>query len=104
MPRPTTAQLAYGTATVVLSTLAMLLLSEPRSGTGLAVVACAGLALGLLVAMTVPAPRVKVVPSARPAPQTRHRRPGSEHVTGRGEHAGPATRTGEHAAAGSRRR
>jgi len=36
MPRPTSAQLAYGSATVVLSTLAMLLLSETRSGLGVA--------------------------------------------------------------------
>ncbi|WP_431044178.1 hypothetical protein ACQUSR_21285 [Streptomyces sp. P1-3] len=54
MPRPTRAQFAYGSATVVLSTLAMLLLSQSRSGLGVAVVAVAGLALGLLVAVTAP--------------------------------------------------
>ncbi|RNG17631.1 hypothetical protein [Streptomyces botrytidirepellens] len=54
MPRPTSAQLAYGSATVVLSTLAMLLLSETRSGLGVGLVTVAGLALGLLVALTVP--------------------------------------------------
>ncbi|WKX70592.1 hypothetical protein [Streptomyces sp. XD-27] len=56
MPRPTRAQFAYGSATVILSTLAMLLLSQSRSGLGVAVVAVAALALGLLVAVTAPLP------------------------------------------------
>lgn len=54
MPRPTPAQLAYGSVTVICSTLAMLLLSGAPSGPGVAVIAVAGLALGLLVALTVP--------------------------------------------------
>ncbi|MFI7098458.1 hypothetical protein ACIBK8_03735 [Streptomyces sp. NPDC050161] len=58
MPRPTAAQLAYGSATVFLSTLAMLLLSQTRTGIGVAVIAVAGLGLGLLVAMTVPMPGI----------------------------------------------
>ncbi|MGX1757613.1 hypothetical protein ACWIG5_12015 [Streptomyces lydicus] len=58
MPRPTPAQLAYGSATVFLSTLAMLLLSQTQTGIGVAVIAIAGLGLGLLVAMTVPMPGV----------------------------------------------
>lgn len=53
MPRPTAAQLVYGSATVVLSALAMLLLFQTRSGIGTVVIACTGLALGLLVALTV---------------------------------------------------
>ncbi|MGW5848371.1 hypothetical protein ACWFQ8_10550 [Streptomyces sp. NPDC055254] len=57
MPRPTAAQLAYGSATVVVSTIAMLLLSRTSTGWGVAVVSAAALALGLLVAVTVPAPR-----------------------------------------------
>ncbi|WP_055495096.1 hypothetical protein [Streptomyces sp. TP-A0356] len=57
MPRPNAAQLAYGSCTVILSTLAMLLLSQTSSGLGIAVIALAALALGLLVAMTVPAPK-----------------------------------------------
>ncbi|MFJ3229469.1 hypothetical protein [Streptomyces sp. NPDC086787] len=57
MPRPTAAQLAYGSCTVIFSTLAMLLLSQTSSGVGIAVIALAALALGLLVAMTVPLPR-----------------------------------------------
>ncbi|CBG72669.1 putative membrane protein [Streptomyces scabiei 87.22] len=57
MPRPTTAQLAYGSCTVILSTLAMLLLSQTSSGVGIAVIALAALALGLLVSLTVPTPK-----------------------------------------------
>ncbi|MEU6806987.1 hypothetical protein [Streptomyces neyagawaensis] len=57
MPRPTTAQLAYGSCTVILSTLAMLLLSQTSSGVGIAVIALSALALGLLVSLTVPLPK-----------------------------------------------
>lgn len=55
MPRPTAAQFTYGALTVVISTLAMLLLSQTRSGTGIVVVAVAALALGLLVSVTAAA-------------------------------------------------
>jgi hypothetical protein len=66
MPRPTAAQLAYGSATVVCSTLAMLLLSGTSTGIGVAGIGLAALALGLLVAMTVPAPgRTKAARAAR---------------------------------------
>lgn len=88
MPRPTATQLVYGSATVFLSTLAMLLLSQTQTGIGVAVIAIAGLGLGLLVAMTAPIPGVsrvvrrhvgrtkaaaapaplKAVPTAAPAP------------------------------------
>ncbi|MFF7729606.1 hypothetical protein [Streptomyces sp. NPDC008001] len=57
MPRPTPAQITYGSATIVFSTLAMLLLSQTRSGIGIAVIAVAALALGLFVAVAFPAPR-----------------------------------------------
>lgn len=68
MPRPTAAQLAYGSCTVIFSTLAMLLLSQTSSGVGIAVIAVAALLLGLLVAMTVPTPRrSRVVAVRRPA-------------------------------------
>ncbi|MCX5382183.1 hypothetical protein [Streptomyces sp. NBC_00083] len=56
MPRPTAAQLSYGSATVVFSTVAMLLLSRTESGVGVAVIVLAALLLGLLVAVTVPMP------------------------------------------------
>ncbi|MFE6351750.1 hypothetical protein ACFVOO_02895 [Streptomyces rochei] len=67
MPRPTAAQFAYGTCTVILSTLAMLLLSQTSSGPGVAVIAVASLALGLLVAVTVHRPRNTRTVTAVPA-------------------------------------
>ncbi|MDH6518753.1 hydrogenase/urease accessory protein HupE [Streptomyces sp. SAI-208] len=71
MPRPTAAQIAYGSITVIFSTLAMLLLSQTSSAVGTAVIAVSALALGLLVAMTVPQPKPRVVavnrPTERPA-------------------------------------
>ncbi|MFJ5263549.1 hypothetical protein ACIQAC_24110 [Streptomyces sp. NPDC088387] len=76
MPRPTAAQLAYGSCTVILSTLAMLLLSQTSSAVGIAVVAVTALALGLLVALTAPMkktprriPSTTVAQHAPPAPQ-----------------------------------
>ncbi|MBV7698922.1 hypothetical protein [Streptomyces sp. TRM70350] len=66
MPRPTAAQLAYGSCTVIFSTLAMLLLSQTSSGAGIAVIAVAALLLGLLVAMTVPMPKRTPAPAPRP--------------------------------------
>ncbi|GAA2479393.1 hypothetical protein [Streptomyces gobitricini] len=59
MPRPTAAQLAYGSATVVFATVAMLLLSRTTTGWGVALIGVAALALGLLVAMTLPAPATR---------------------------------------------
>ncbi|MDN3022538.1 hypothetical protein [Streptomyces sp. S.PB5] len=70
MPRPTAAQLAYGSFTVIFSTLAMLLLSQTSSGLGIAVIAVCALALGLLVAMTVPLPKSRVVAVRKPADET----------------------------------
>ncbi|MDT0377875.1 hypothetical protein RM572_03690 [Streptomyces sp. DSM 42041] len=64
MPRPTAAQFAYGALTVVLATLAMLLLSQTRSGTGIVVIAVAALSLGLLVSCTAAAR----TPSGRSVP------------------------------------
>lgn len=54
MPRPTPVQLVYGSATVVCSALAMLVLSRVQSGPGLVLIAVAALAAGVLVAMTAP--------------------------------------------------
>ncbi len=64
MPRPTAAQFSYGSVTVVFSTLAMLLMSRTGSGIAVAVIGTAALALGLLVAVTVPLPKS---PKATPA-------------------------------------
>ncbi|MFH9067890.1 hypothetical protein [Streptomyces alboflavus] len=63
MPRPTVAQLTYGSATVICSALAMLLLSQASSVPGVAVITFAALGLGLLVAWTVPLPK----PAPEPA-------------------------------------
>ena len=77
MPRPTLAQLAYGTATVVCAVLAMLLLSEASSSLALLAVAATALALGLLVALALPgAPR-----RAMPAPSASGRRPANRSRT-----------------------
>lgn len=79
-PRPTVAQLVYGSCTVILSTLAMLLLSRTSSGPVVALIALVGLVLGLLVAMTVPRPKraratSQVVASSAAAPPRRERVP-----------------------------
>lgn len=78
MPRPTTAQLFYGSLTVVLSTFAALLLTDVRSGAAVAAVAAAGLLLGLLVAVAVTAPApgrrratAALPPTAVPVPRSR---------------------------------
>ncbi|MEU8886891.1 hypothetical protein [Streptomyces sp. NPDC048442] len=67
LPAPTVAQCTYGAMTVVFSTLAMLLLSQTTSGAWIAVIACAALGLGLLVAMTVPMPQARAARAAKKA-------------------------------------
>ncbi len=54
MPRPTAAQLAYGSATVVFSTLAILLLTRTTNGVAVAAIAVCAMALGLVVAVALP--------------------------------------------------
>ncbi|MFC9791806.1 hypothetical protein ACFVJI_04090 [Streptomyces sp. NPDC127584] len=69
MQRPNAAQLTYGSATVVLATVALLLLSGTTSTLGISVVCLAGLLLGLLVAVTMPPRTSRVKTTARtPAP------------------------------------
>ncbi|MFG2642738.1 hypothetical protein ACGFYP_17425 [Streptomyces sp. NPDC048370] len=71
MPRPNAAQLAYGSATVVFSTVALLLLSRTTNALGIVVISAAGLLLGALVAMTMPARRrTPAAPTAPVAPAT----------------------------------
>ncbi len=104
MPRPTAAQLSYGSVTVVFSTLAMLLLFRTGSDLGIAVIGTAGLALGLLVAVTVPAPtRRRTSPARAAAPAHQDARPAHEsgdHAVGQVQRTIPAARTsaraGEH--------
>ncbi|MGC4946525.1 hypothetical protein ACLQ2N_10040 [Streptomyces sp. DT224] len=75
MPRPTAAQLSYGSLTVVLSTLAMLLLFRTDSGIGVAAVGTVALALGLAVSVTVPAKPRRHAPktAGTAAPVSAHR-------------------------------
>ncbi|WP_256103160.1 hypothetical protein [Streptomyces sp. ODS05-4] len=56
MPRPITAQLAYGSATTVLATVTLLLASGATSGPDVALVGVASLLLGVLVAVGVRLP------------------------------------------------
>lgn len=90
MPRPTAAQFSYGSATVVFSALAMLLLFRTESGIGIAAVGTAAMALGLLVAMALPA-RTKTdrQVTAPPAAARTHRLVEDiEIATAQREHAG----------------
>jgi hypothetical protein len=71
MPHPTPVQIAYGSATVISTTLLLLLIAPNASGIVLALGALLALALGVVVAVAarprggaaVPAP---VAPAARP--------------------------------------
>lgn len=93
MPRPTPAQVGYGSLAVVVSTFAMLLLSGARGGAGVVAIAAAGLVLGLLVAFAVTARggrRTAAAPAVTTAPPAtvdlpRARVPGAS-----------GTRVGEH--------
>ena len=67
MPRPTVAQLAYGSATVICSTIAMLLLSRTSAGPGVGVIAVSALILGVFVAMSVPRKRETAADERVPA-------------------------------------
>ncbi|MFI0720070.1 hypothetical protein [Streptomyces sp. NPDC021224] len=68
MPRPTSAQLFYGSLTVVLSTLAALLVADISSGAAVVAVAAVGLLLGLVVAVAVTAPGAARRRTAAPQP------------------------------------
>ncbi|WP_328963202.1 hypothetical protein [Streptomyces virginiae] len=97
MPRPTAAQLAYGSATVVVSTIAMLLLSQTSTGLGVAVISAAALALGLLVALTVPLPRRRGRHAARTGASRAAATPtAQEGATGGARVPEPRTASAEH--------
>ncbi|GAB2938801.1 hypothetical protein [Streptomyces mayteni] len=66
MPHPTPAQLICGSATVITTTFALLLLAPALSGPGLALVAGVALLLGVLVALALRARRAGRAPAARP--------------------------------------
>lgn len=93
MPPTTPVQLACGSATVVVSTLSMLLLFDPRSIPGVAVAALVGLGLGLLVTVTVPVSGRRAPGTAGAAPASRIRASGGQVPRPRvpadaGEHVG----------------
>lgn len=75
MARPMFAQLAYGTATVVCATFAMLLLSQARSTLAVLAVAVTALAAGLLVGLALRLPRRPDAPHPAPHPADRSRTP-----------------------------
>lgn len=68
MPRPTLSQILYGSATVIASAAAMLLLSQAGAAIALVAICVTALALGVLVALTAPTPRSRRAP-ALPAEQ-----------------------------------
>lgn len=72
MPRPTAAQLAYGSATVVFSTLALLLLTRTTNGIAVAAIGLASMALGLVVAVALPMGRTARTPKAAHTVRTNH--------------------------------
>ncbi|MFJ7065381.1 hypothetical protein [Streptomyces sp. NPDC101115] len=76
MQRPNAAQYAYGSATVVLSTVALLLLAGTTTTLGIAVISAAGLMLGVLVAVTMPV-RTRHVKTSAAAPSPA---PGNEEI------------------------
>ncbi|GHJ90554.1 hypothetical protein SNE510_00730 [Streptomyces sp. NE5-10] len=70
MQRPNAAQYAYGSAVVVLATAALLLLTGATGPPGVAAACVAGLLLGVLVAVTMPAGTRPVKTSGATAPQS----------------------------------
>jgi hypothetical protein len=99
MPRPTAAQLAYGSATVVFSTVALLLLTRTTNGVAVAAIGIASLALGLLVAVSLPQRR-RTGPAgsaaADPAVSSAASDPLSDRVPAARTHTGAEARVGEH--------
>ncbi|MCZ7414486.1 MULTISPECIES: hypothetical protein [unclassified Streptomyces] len=80
MPRPNPAQIAYGSATVVLSAVVLLLLTRTESGTGAVLIASGSLVLGLLVALTAPARQRATADAAGPHPSTTPAAVGRSHT------------------------
>ncbi|MFE9459396.1 hypothetical protein [Streptomyces californicus] len=100
MPRPTAAQFAYGSATVVVTTLALLLLFRAQSVVAVAAAGAVALALGLLVALRLPAARPATTgdgagASDRAADRTHHA-PHSVGVRERVPAGHPPARSDEH--------
>ncbi|MFF0448213.1 hypothetical protein ACFYT4_17695 [Streptomyces sp. NPDC004609] len=103
MPRPTAAQLASGSATVVFSALALLLFTRTTHALGVAAIGVASMALGLLVATALPMSRAvrashRVRPDRVPAPPAASPDGLATRVPGPRAHAaaGAEARVGEH--------
>lgn len=98
MPRPTAAQLAYGSATVVFSTVALLLLTRTTNGVAVAAIGIASLALGLLVAVSLPQRR-RTGPAGSAAADpavSSAADPLGDRVPAARTHTGAEARVGEH--------
>ncbi|MFI1397775.1 hypothetical protein [Streptomyces sp. NPDC020681] len=102
MPRPTAAQLAYGSATVVFSTLALLLFTRTTEGIGVAAIGVASMALGLLVAVAMPLSRnaARAARTAEAARTVRRDHAAASELSARvpaaRAHVGAETRVSEH--------
>lgn len=97
MPRPTAAQLAYGSATVVFSTVALLLLTRTTDGVAVAAIGIASLGLGLLVCLALPVRRGGRPEAARGASAASAAPDGlTTHAPEARRHAGAGVRAGEH--------
>ena len=99
MPRPTAAQLAYGSATVVFSTVALLLLTRTTNGVAVAAIGIAALALGLLVAVSLPLRRrTRPAGTAAADPAVSAAAPDglNNRVPAARTHTGAGARVGEH--------
>ncbi|MFJ7126303.1 hypothetical protein [Streptomyces sp. NPDC098101] len=89
MQRPNAAQLTCGSATVVLATVALLLLTGTTTVPGIAAACAVGLLLGVLVAVRMPGRAGSVKTSAPTAPAS-----GTSGTSGNEEIRVPAARVG----------
>ncbi|MER5306184.1 hypothetical protein ABT034_00030 [Streptomyces sp. NPDC002773] len=94
MQRPNAAQLAYGSATVVLATVALLLLTRTTTTLGITAVSLAGLLLGLFVAVTMPGRTASVKVAGGVPASGRPRRNEEVRIPAARVGAGADTRTG----------
>ncbi|WP_432059752.1 hypothetical protein [Streptomyces sp. S1] len=95
MQRPNAAQLIRGSATVVLATVALLLLTGTTSTVGIAAACAAGLLLGVLVAVRMPGRAGSVKTSAPIAPASgASGTSGTSGTSGNEEIRVPAARVG----------
>ncbi|MFH8883850.1 hypothetical protein [Streptomyces californicus] len=100
MPRPTAAQFAYGSATVVVTTLALLLLFRAQSVVAVAAAGAVALVLGLLVALRLPTARPTTAEdgagTSEGAADPAHHTPRSTGVRERVPAGRPTARSDEH--------